>query len=57
VFLTGTTAGVWPVARIDDREIAGAPGPVSLRLRDRLRQITAGEDPRFLHWLTFAESR
>ena len=57
VFLTGTTAGVWPVARIDGREIAGAPGPVSLRLRDRLRQISAGEDPRFLHWLSFAETR
>jgi branched-chain amino acid aminotransferase len=57
VFLTGTTAGVWPVARIDGREIAGAPGPISLRLGDRLRRISAGEDPRFLHWLAFAESR
>ena len=57
VFLTGTTAGVWPVARIDGREIPGAPGPVSLRLRDRLRQISSGDDPRFLHWLAFAEPR
>jgi branched-chain amino acid aminotransferase len=58
VFLTGTTAGVWPVVSIDDRTIGdGQPGPVSLRLRERLRQISSGEDPEFLHWLTVAEPR
>jgi branched-chain amino acid aminotransferase len=58
VFLTGTTAGVWPVGSIDDRTIGdGTAGPVALRLRERLRRITAGEDPEFLHWLAFAEPR
>lgn len=58
VFLTGTTAGVWPVASIDDRKIgSGEAGPVALRLRERLKSITAGEDPEFLRWLTFAEPR
>jgi branched-chain amino acid aminotransferase len=58
VFLTGTTAGVWPVASIDDRTIGdGQAGPVSLRLRERLRQVSSGEDPGFLHWLAVAEPR
>lgn len=57
VFLTGTTAGVWPVGSVDDRAIPGAPGPVSLRLRERIRAISAGEDPRYLHWLSVAEPR
>jgi len=58
VFLTGTTAGVWPVGSIDDRPIgAGAAGPVALRLRERLQRITAGQEPEFLHWLAFAEPR
>lgn len=58
VFLTGTTAGVWPVASIDDRQIGdGQAGPVSLRLRERLRQVSSGEDPDFLHWLAVAEPR
>jgi branched-chain amino acid aminotransferase len=53
VFLTGTTAGVWPVASIDDRKVgAGKAGPVSVRLRDRFRAIVAGGDPAFAHWLT-----
>jgi branched-chain amino acid aminotransferase len=58
VFLTGTTAGVWPVGSIDDRTIGtGEAGPVALRLRDRLRRITSGEDPHFQHWLSFAGPR
>ncbi|MEE2677721.1 MAG: aminotransferase class IV [Myxococcota bacterium] len=53
VFLTGTTAGVWPVDSIDERPVgAGAPGPVSARLRDRFLSVTQGEDPTFHHWLT-----
>ena len=58
VFLTGTTAGVWPVGWIDDRKVgSGEAGPVALRLREKLKRITAGEDPEFLHWLAFAEPR
>ncbi len=54
VFLTGTTAGVWPVASIDDQAIGeGAPGPVSRALRERFDQIVSGGDPAFDHWLTY----
>jgi branched-chain amino acid aminotransferase len=53
VFLTGTTAGVWPVGAIDGKTVGdGEAGPVSLRLRERFFRIAAGEDPDFLHWLT-----
>jgi branched-chain amino acid aminotransferase len=56
VFLTGTTAGVWPVVSIDDRPIGGGKaGPVSVRLRDRFRAIAAGGDPAFAHWLSFVD--
>ena len=58
VFLTGTTAGVYPVASVDDKPIGqGAPGPVSLRLRERFQAITTGEDPDFDHWLSYLEPR
>ena len=53
VFLTGTTAGVWPVGSIDAREIGtGGAGPVSERLQARFRRVVDGDDPTFLHWLT-----
>jgi branched-chain amino acid aminotransferase len=52
VFLTGTTAGVWPVASIDDQRIGdGQPGPVSARLRARFQQVVSGGEPAFSHWL------
>lgn len=54
VFLTGTTAGVWPVGQIDDHVIGdGDIGPIGVRLRDRFLRVVAGEDPAFEHWLTF----
>jgi branched-chain amino acid aminotransferase len=57
VFLTGTTAGVWPVESIDGKRVGeGAPGPVSLRLRERFRAVTRGDDPDFAHWLTPANA-
>ena len=56
VFLTGTTAGVWPVASVDDRTIGdGEPGQVSRRLRERFHQVTSGADPDFQHWLTHVD--
>jgi len=52
VFLTGTTAGVWPVGTIDGKSIGGGePGPVSSRLREHFFRVVAGEAPDFLHWL------
>ena len=56
VFLTGTTAGVWPVSSIDDKMLGdGEPGPVSQRLRERFLAISGGEDPAFHHWLSFVD--
>jgi len=52
VFLTGTTAGVWPVASVDDHPIGdGQPGPVSTRLRARFQAVVSGAEPAFAHWL------
>jgi branched-chain amino acid aminotransferase len=52
-FLTGTSAGVWPVESVDGQELGeSCPGPISNRLRDRFRRAAAGEDPDFAHWLT-----
>ncbi len=57
VFLTGTTAGIWPVASIDGQPVTdGEPGPVSLHLRERFGRIVAGGDPAFDHWLTYVEA-
>ena len=56
LFLTGTTAGVLPVESVDGVPVGdGKPGPQSLKLGARLREIQAGEDPAFAHWLAPAE--
>jgi branched-chain amino acid aminotransferase len=56
VFLTGTTASVWPVESVDGKKIGvESPGPVATRLQARFRQITAGEDPEHAGWLTFVD--
>jgi branched-chain amino acid aminotransferase len=52
-FLTGTTAGVWPVTSVDGEKLGGGEvGPVSRRLKDRFRAVSHGEVPEFAHWLT-----
>jgi branched-chain amino acid aminotransferase len=52
-FLTGTTAGVWPIESVDGQSIgASCPGPVSKALRDHFLRVVSGEDPAFVHWLT-----
>lgn len=58
-FLTGTTAGVWPIASVDDRPIGDGepPGPVSRQLGRRFRTVVAGEDPAFESWLAYVEAR
>ena len=56
VFLTGTSAGVWPVESIDSHAIGeGVPGPVSARLRERFQAVVSGDDPDFDHWLAYAD--
>lgn len=51
-FLTGTSAGVWPVESADDRPIGReCPGPVTRALRERFQRVVSGADPAFAHWL------
>ncbi|MDX1648949.1 MAG: aminotransferase class IV [Myxococcota bacterium] len=56
-FLTGTTAGVWPIASVDDRPVGEGepPGPVSRQLGRRFRAVVSGDDPGFEKWLTYVE--
>ena len=51
-FLTGTTAGVWPIESVDRRALGACPGEISSRLRDRFRRVARGDDPTFKSWLT-----
>lgn len=51
-FITGTSAGVWPIESVDGRAIGSeCPGPISRRLGARYQRVVAGEDPAFAHWL------
>ncbi|MCP5045505.1 MAG: hypothetical protein GY944_31125 [bacterium] len=53
VFLTGTTAGVWPVVAVDGKTIGGGEiGPVAKILQERFGRVISGQDPQFAHWLT-----
>jgi branched-chain amino acid aminotransferase len=51
-FLTGTTAGVWPVESVDRQALGSCPGPVSVSLQARFKRVVRGDDPDFAHWLT-----
>ena len=57
VFLSGTSAGVWPVESVDGQPVAGgAPGPVTQRIAKRLQAVVSGADPSYEHWLTMVDS-
>jgi branched-chain amino acid aminotransferase len=54
VFVCGTSAGVWPVVKIDGQPIgSGQVGPASKKMRARLNEIQSGNDPDFEHWLAY----
>jgi len=58
VFLTATSAGVWPVISVDGRPVgqgdhAGKTGPVSKALGARFQDVTCGRVPDFDAWLTY----
>ena len=54
VFLSGTSAGVWPVVRIDGRPVGSAGmGPATSQLRDKYQAVVRGEEPAFAHWLHY----
>jgi branched-chain amino acid aminotransferase len=51
-FLCSTSAAVLPIASVDGKPMrAGAPGPLTARMKELLLACENGEDPRFLHWL------
>ncbi len=52
VFLTGTSAGVWPVVAVDEHQIgSGEIGSVAKSLQERFERVTSGSDSDFAHWL------
>ncbi len=56
-FLTGTSAGVWPIESVDGQAVGEAlPGPISSRLRDHFERVVSGGDEDFAHWLTPADA-
>jgi branched-chain amino acid aminotransferase len=54
VFMTGTSAGVWPVESVDGKRVAdGKPGPVTRALKERFDRVVSGDDPAYHHWLAY----
>ncbi|MDE0039956.1 MAG: aminotransferase class IV [Gammaproteobacteria bacterium] len=54
VFLSGTSAGVWPVVSIDGNQVRdGRIGPATSQLRDKYRAVVLGAEPAFEHWLHY----
>ena len=52
LFFTGSAAEVTPIREIDRRTVGdGKPGPVTRKLQDGFRAITAGENPEHSGWL------
>jgi branched-chain amino acid aminotransferase len=51
VFLSGTAARVTPGLRVETTDLP-TERPVMEQLRDRLTQITVGNDPSYDHWVT-----
>ena len=54
VFLSGTSAGVWPVVSIDGEQVGdGQMGPATSRFGDKYRAVVRGDEPAFEHWLHY----
>ncbi len=54
-FLSGTSAGVWPIESADGTPIGReCPGPITRALRDRFQRVVSGADLAFAHWLELA---
>ena len=51
ILFAGTPNKVLPVRRVEQRDIAGTPGPITQRLSAVMADITAGRDDRFQGWL------
>lgn len=54
VFISGTAAEITPVREIDNRTIgSGKPGRITQQLQERYFEVIRGENPDYVHWLTF----
>ena len=56
-FITGTTAGAWAIASVDDHALPAAPGPVTQALGERFKRVTSGADPAFERWLAYLDEQ
>lgn len=56
-FFTGTAAEVTPIKSIDDNIIGdGTKGPVTEQIGNQYQKVVHGQDPDFLHYLTFIQT-
>lgn len=56
VFLTGTAAEITPVREVDGRLIGmGKPGPITLKIQEKLFDIVHGKSKDYKDWLTYAD--
>ncbi|MFE3199852.1 branched-chain amino acid transaminase [Embleya sp. NPDC055664] len=53
VLVTGTAAGVIPVASLDDREVGS--GPITRKIQAAYTAAVTGRDERYAHWLTLVD--
>ena len=52
-FFTGTAVEISPIRELDGKIIGlGKPGPITLRLRKAFREVTSGQYPSRLDWIT-----
>jgi len=51
IFFSGTPNKVLPVRQIENRSVAGTPGPLTRKLSDVMKNIISGRDSRFKDWL------
>lgn len=56
-FFSGTAAEIVPIRMLDGRTIgSGKRGPITEKLQKKYFEITMGKDPKFDHWLSYANS-
>jgi branched-chain amino acid aminotransferase len=56
VFMTGTSAGVWPVESVDGHTVGeGKPGPVTRQLKARFDRVVSGADLDYQHWIAYVD--
>ncbi len=56
LFLTATSAGVWPVLRLDQDIVGnGDVGALTTSLRSTYRKVVTGQDERYREWLTYTD--